>query len=345
MTVDYLIVGCGLAGVHFCHTLKQNQKSFVVFDNGSQQSSTVAGGLYNPVVLKRFTPVWKSDEQLTLAAQVYPDLERLLAVKLDYKLPVKRLFHSVEEQNNWFVAADKYGLQKYLSPNIISNTNSSITAPYGLGEVLHTGRIDTDGLISSFKQYVADAFIAEAFDYDSLQLLENSVSYKGIKAKNVVFAEGFGLKKNPYFNTLPLNGTKGELLTIHAPDLNIDFVLKSNAFLIPLGADLYKLGATYNWTDKTNRPSEAGKTELLTKVKTFLNCDFNLVGHEAGIRPTVKDRRPLVGQHSSHKALYVLNGLGTRGVMIAPYVAQQLFNFIEKHAALDPEINIARFTA
>ena len=64
----------------------------------------------------------------------------------------------------------------------------------------------------------------------------------------------------------------------------------------------------------------------------------------AGIRPTVKDRRPLVGRHSAHKNVYILNGLGTRGVMIAPYVASELFQFIENNKALDSEIDIKRFT-
>jgi len=67
MKVDYLIVGSGLAGIAFCEQLKTYGKSFVMFDDNSQVSSTVAGGLYNPVVLKRFTPVWKSQEQLELA--------------------------------------------------------------------------------------------------------------------------------------------------------------------------------------------------------------------------------------------------------------------------------------
>lgn len=57
MEVDYIIVGCGLAGIAFCEQLRQNNKSFVVFDNSSQHSSTVAAGLYNPVILKRFTEV------------------------------------------------------------------------------------------------------------------------------------------------------------------------------------------------------------------------------------------------------------------------------------------------
>ena len=64
----------------------------------------------------------------------------------------------------------------------------------------------------------------------------------------------------------------------------------------------------------------------------------------AGIRPTVKDRRPMVGVHSEYKELVVLNGLGTRGVMIAPTVAKNLFNHLEKAEDLDAEIDIKRFT-
>ena len=67
------------------------------------------------------------------------------------------------------------------------------------------------------------------------------------------------------------------------------------------------------------------------------------MNHVAGVRPTVKDRRPLVGRHSEYKNLYMLNGLGTRGVMIAPYVAKELFEFIENDEALDIEIDINRF--
>ena len=70
---------------------------------------------------------------------------------------------------------------------------------------------------------------------------------------------------------------------------------------------------------------------------------YTVTDHTAGIRPTVNDRRPLVGVHQEHKQLVVLNGLGTRGVMIGPTVAKNLFNHLEKGAELDPEIDIKRF--
>ena len=329
----------------FCDVLQQNNKSFIVFDDGSQQSSIVAGGLYNPVVLKRFTPVWKSKEQLELAIPRYHALESQLDEKLDYKIPVYRLFASVEEQNNWFLACDKPGLSDYLKPDILQVNKPSIKAAFGFGEVINTGRIDTQNLINSFKISLkkADALVEDSFKYKNLEVTSRGVKYEDVFAKYIVFAEGFGLKRNPYFNHLPLKGTKGELLIIYAPELKIDFVLKSGAFLIPLGDDKYIVGATYEWIDKTNNTTIAAKEELEKKLNSFINCDYQVIDHIAGMRPTVLDRRPLVGQHSVYKQLFVLNGLGTRGVMIAPYVAKELFDFIEKRAQLNPEINISRF--
>lgn len=346
MEVDYIIIGNGLAGISFCEQLKANNKTFVVFDNNSQQSSAVAGGLYNPVVLKRFTPVWKSEEQLQMALLMYSQLEDALGVKLDYKIPVRRKFTSIEEQNDWFTASDKPILNKYLSSKIIKNDNAAIDASFGFGEVLETGRIDVKCLIGNYRTTLIekDKFIEDVFNYELLKADNNSIQYLNIQAKHIVFAEGFGVTQNPFFKHLPLLPTKGELLTIKAPDLKINYVLKGPVFLIPLGDDLYIVGATYEWEDTTHNLTVKAKDELLTKLKTVINCSFEIVEQVAGIRPTVKDRRPLVGQHPIHKNMFVLNGLGTRGVMIGPYVAKQLFDLIENGMPLEKEIDIARFT-
>jgi len=345
MQVDYIIVGVGIAGISFCEQLRANGKSFLVFDNASQQSSTVAGGLYNPVVLKRFTSVWKSREQLDIALPLYASIEHRLNVKLDYKIPVYRKFASLEEQNDWFAASDKPLLSRYLSPNIIKNDNNAIDASFGFGEVLETGRIDVKTMIEVYKNDLfKDKLLLETpFNYDDLQIEDEAVNYQNINAKHVVFAEGSGVRQNPYFNYLPLVPAKGELLTIHAPDLKIDYVLKAGVFLIPLGDDLYIVGATYEWKDLSHDTTNKAKEVLLGKLEKLINCSFEVIDQVAGIRPTVKDRRPLVGNHQEHENLFVLNGLGTRGVMIGPYVAKQLYNFIEHKEPLEAEINICRF--
>lgn len=58
--LDYIIVGCGLAGIAFSEVALENNKKFLVINNLSQNATRIAGGLYNPVVLKRFSEVWKA---------------------------------------------------------------------------------------------------------------------------------------------------------------------------------------------------------------------------------------------------------------------------------------------
>ena len=272
--VDYLVVGLGLAGISFCETLEQHKKSFLVISEDSQKASTVAGGLYNPVILKRFTLSWHARQQLDLLRPFYKGLEVKLGTPLDYPLRVLRRFASTEEQNNWFEASDKTGMGDLMSTSLISNSNRSIDAPFGYGEVLGTGRVETELLQSRYREYLTDRqlLIKEHFQFDALEISDNEVSYKGYN----VFAMGYGMKQDFFFNYLPLNGTKGELLTIRAPHLKEDRVIKSSVFIIPLGKDLYRIGATYKWQDKTNAPTLEARQELETKLRTFLKCEYGI---------------------------------------------------------------------
>jgi glycine oxidase len=343
--IDYLIIGSGLAGISFAEVALRNDKSIVVLDNNSQNSSKIAGGLYNPVILKRFSEVWKAQEQLILMNEFYSFLENKLQCKVDFKRPILRKFFSVEEQNNWFSASDKIALTPFLSTELIAKKYVGIDSPYGYGEVLQTGYVDTALLLNKYKLYLNenDLFQEESFDYDALQIVSGGIQYKNTKAKHIVFAEGFGMHANPYFKNLPLDGTKGELFIIKAPQLNLDVIVNTSVFILPLGNDLFKVGATYNWKDKTDLPTEEGKTELMERIKEIITCDFEIIDHFAGVRPTVKDRRPLVGTHQNHKTIHILNGLGTRGVMLGPAMAKALYENIELKIPLDKEINIDRF--
>ncbi len=344
MSVDYIIVGSGLAGLMLSEQLRTRNKSFIVISNTSQQASVVASGLYNPVVLKRFNRAWNADEHLPIALSAYKTLETLLNIPIDDQRAIYRIFSSVEEQNNWFLAADKPKLQEFLVPKIIENNNPNVRAPFGYGKVKFTGRVDTKLLLQTYRNYLAsqNQFFEDTFDHSKLEV-SNTIQYKHITAKKLIFAEGFGLKHNPFFNTLPLEGTKGELLVVHAPDLKSDVILKSSVFVIPIGNEQYLVGSTYAWNDYSNTPTESAKNEILEKLQKVISCSFKVVHQRAGIRPTVVDRRPLVGQHKTHKNLFVLNGLGSRGVLIAPTVAKDLITYIEDGVPLPKEIDINRF--
>jgi glycine/D-amino acid oxidase-like deaminating enzyme len=343
--VDYIIVGLGLAGLAFVEKLIQAKKSFIVFEDDSQTSSLVAGGVYNPVILKRFSPVWNAKEQLAIALPFYEHLEKKFNTTLDQKFVIKKAFKSTEDQNNWFAAFDKPTVAPFLEDNLDENTYSGVVGSHYFGNVKEGGRIDTHKLVETYRHYLKkNHWIRfEKFYHNDLLFEGNLAIYNNLQASKIVFCEGFGVKQNPYFNHLPLEEVKGEIITIHAPKLEIDFLLKSTLFVLPLGNHRYKVGATFNHKDKTSIPSIEGKEELVEKLKKVITVPYEIIDQSAGIRPAVKDRRPLVGVHDKYPQLAILNGLGTRGVMIAPSMAKELYGLLEEGIDLDPEINCNRF--
>lgn len=344
--LDYIIVGLGLSGIAVAEELEKRGKKFVVFDNDSQKSSYVAGGIFNPVILKRFTLAWKADEQMKFSLPFYKSLEDKLQLRFVNYWDIYRRFHSVEEQNNWYAASDKARLSPFLDSDLRRNKNPNLIAPFSLGRMRGTGNIDTETLLASYASELAkkSAFKREKFDYDELERNSDGWHYKDFKSEKVIFCDGFGLKKNPYFNYLPLHGNKGEYITIYSEDLKLDIAVKSHIFMMPLGNDLYKVGATYNPKDLDPEPTAAAREKLVFEIKNLIKCDFEVVDQSAGIRPSVADRRPLIGEHPERSGLYCCNGFGSRGVLLAPKMANELISFAEGEGKLDPEANIDRYT-
>ena len=344
MEVDYLIIGSGLAGIAFAETCLLHNKKIMVLNDTSQNSTTIAGGLYNPIVLKRFTKIWEAEAQLAISIPFYKKLEEKLGTTFLYEIPLLRKLNNIEEQNNWFAASDKPSLSNYLSSELETLNNEAVQSNYKFGKVHETGFLDTKKLKESYTNYLItkNSYSEATFDYSKLAINQDFIEYKDIRAKQIVFAEGFGIHNNPYFNNLPLDGTKGELLIIKSENLKLKEIINSSIWILPIGNNLYKVGATYNWEDKTTTQTEEGKNELLSNLKELISCEFEIMEHLAGIRPTVKDRRPLLGKHHLHNQLYILNGMGTRGVLFAPYLSDKLFQFIENGIPLDNEISIER---
>ncbi len=342
--VDYIIVGLGIAGISFCEQLQKHGKSFVVIDNGSEGSTAKSGGVFNPTVLKRFTAAWNASAFFPVAVDFYNQTSKKLKQQFFTETPILRIFKSVEEQNNWSVAGDKKELQAFLSSEFLKNTNPSIEAPLGFGKVLGTAQINTKNLLSGYRNYLKkeDALLSEDFQYEAILQKENGVVYKNISAKKIIFSEGAKAIENPFFPSSAIIGNKGEYTVIKAPELKLNALLKGPMYVIPLGNDEYKVGATFCRNDYTLNPTETAKDEILSKLITFINCPFEVIGQTAGVRPTTKDHRPLLGVLDENPNLVFFNGLGTHGFLMAPLLSEILFKYLEEDVPLPGEMHIQR---
>ncbi len=345
--IEFIIVGGGLAGIAFADVLEREGKMYKIIDNHSQQSSKVAAGIYNPVMLKRLAPIDTAPEQLVAMHRFYDRIENRLDHKFLFPKQIFRRLSSVEESNNWFARSDNPDLSAFMSGNILPNEFEKVSVEFGFGIINSTGYVDTEKLLREHKNYLIGSGkgIFEDFEYDNFNYSHENVQYKDLVAKHIVFCEGFGLKNNPLFNYLPLDGTKGELLIVESQDLDIDVIISAGIFIIPLGNNIFKVGATYNWRDKSVEITEHGRIELTEKLESLIDCDFKILEHLAAIRPTVKDRKPLVGTHPNYNNCHILNGLGSRGVMLAPLYAQKLYDSIENRIPLPKSIDIVRFSS
>lgn len=348
--VDYIIVGQGLAGTVLAHTLLKQNKSVLIVDLPSiSAASRVAAGLWNPVVFKRLVKSWMADDLLEYMDNFYPEVELLVNEKFYFKKQIVKPFSEEQEKVLWLKKASQE-IGKYLNPAIQSDFLTDIIHnPIGAAEVINAGNIDTSVFLNASEAYFKNKqlLLKEVFDYQELVLLAAGVQYKGIIAEKIIFCEGYKGVDNIYFNWLPFKLTKGETLTIRIPLLYqkglVSKVINKGVFVLPLGDELYKVGATYEWEDLTEVPTENGKAFLVQQLHKLLNVPFEIIAHQAGIRPTVKDRRPLIGLHPEHATIGIFNGLGTKGVMLAPYFAKQFADFLGNGMPLNKEVDIARF--
>ena len=152
------------------------------------------------------------------------------------------------------------------------------------------------------------------------------------------------MKQNPYFKEIPIHINKGHHLVVNlSVPLEGDFTIKKKHFIFPLENGKYYYGGTYDRERTDENIDEEAKEQLINGLSQFYPEKFEVEEINVGFRPTVADRRPILGRHEKHKNLYVFNGLGARGILNGCYFSKELFDFIEGKKDLLPEVNLTRF--
>ena len=341
---NILIVGAGLAGSCLAHRLLDDGHHITIIDKGENHATSVAAGMVNPMVFRRMNKSWRLDEFLCEAKDFYLSLERKLDVKLFHPITIRRLFSSEQERTSWLEKQHLPEFENYLTP--ISEEDEkfdSATNQFGSGRVKNAFWVDSEKFYYSNLDFFQKngALLKESFSLKDFEPKEGL--YKGKKYDNIFFCCGYQNKELPFFVDLPIQQTKGQTLTISSNHIPENESLNRKCFVLPLGSGMFRIGATYEWDNDSLSTTEEGKELLLSNLNVL--GDFNpiVLTQNAGVRPTVLDRRPILGQHPEFSKLFIFNGLGTKGYMMAPTLSREFASYLIEGITISKEISSERF--
>jgi glycine oxidase len=341
--IDYLIIGQGLAGSVLAWQLLEAGKRVLVINNRlANQASQVAAGLYNPITGRYLVKTWLADQVFPAMEQFYSQVANKLAVKLLYPKPIFRPFLDAQEREIWTHKALEEDYDPYVS--LVNNDyqTDTILNHYGGIVIKQAGYIDVPCFLDTIRVYLQAQHSYQEADFDYGQLrLGTDVQYQAIRAQHIIFCEGAQAKHNPFFKHLPFRLVKGELLTIQlAQDLS--FIYNRDLFILPKPGRRAIVGATYDWQDLSVETTIKARQVLETKLNSVFKLPYTVLGQQAGIRPATFDRRPWIGMHLNYPQMGIFNGLGTKGVSLAPYLASRFVDYLLTGKELPDAVRLNR---
>lgn len=341
----FLIIGGGLAGSTLAyHFLNRNCKVTVV-DSGENHSSKVAAGQINPMVFRRMNKSWRVDEFLPFARSLFETFEKITDQKIIAEKSIRRMFAHEQEKEMWLKKQELPEFFDYLEK--ITEQDLSFDKAKnicGSGRVKNSFYVMSIPFLEAIKGFISNhengEWKTELVDYEEID--STKTQWKGSSYDGIVFCSGYLNNENPYFNFLEVDQTKGEVLNVKGNIYNEES-LNRKCFLLPKGNNEFRVGSNYEWDTPDTNPTEKAKVEILANLSSLIDAEVEVVDHQAGIRPTTRDRRPIMGKHPDIEGFYIFNGLGAKGYLTAPLLSKELTEFILDSSPLSEEVDLRRY--
>lgn len=343
--VDYLIIGQGISGTFLSYELLKAGKSLMVVDKyDSTTASRVASGMINPVTGRRLARTWIIEDLLPFAEGAYAEIGEFLGIEAARQVRILN-FHATEQMSSaWYDRVDEG--EEYLQ----HLHDAHLWEPYfnfnhGIGVTDPCFKVDLDKLLPVWRIYLKgkESLLEEGFSINDCEIGEKGINYKGVLAEKIIFCDGVAGSTNPYFKNLPFALSKGEAITVNIPDLPQGDIYKQGMNLVPLGDDKFWVGSSFEWNYPHAKATEDFRQKVITLLDKWLKLPYEIVDHQASIRPGCMERRPFVGMHPLHPRVGIFNGMGTKGCSLAPYFAHQFTEHLLHGKEIHPKAHITRY--
>jgi glycine/D-amino acid oxidase-like deaminating enzyme len=318
----------------------------VIDDTGANRSSIIAAGLFNPITGKLMSRTWMADKIFPEVHRFYSWAEECLGHHFFHLQPIYRPFISIEEQNEWMGKSADHSLHEYIQEVFTKGIYShQVHDPFGGILLRNCGYLDMRAFLGTVRNHLIskDSFTQGRFDETRLEVTSTKVRYHNIEADKIIFCNGTGIKQSNLAGWIPVRLLKGETLEIETNE-SLELIYNRGVYMVPMSeTNRYKVGATYETKLLTPDVTEVGRLELEHKLRDLINVPFRVVNQDWGFRPTTPDRKPIIGLLPGYENVVIFNGLGTKGVSLAPYFSGHLLDWIAGKSEILPEVNINRF--
>jgi glycine/D-amino acid oxidase-like deaminating enzyme len=348
MHVDYIIIGQGLCGTWLSYYLIKEGASVLVIDQSAPEASAsaAASGLINPITGKRLARQWMAESILPFAEDAYRTLSEVLGTSLYTTVPIHTFFSSSEEAT-FFEQKATSTHDELLTFNGSIEGAEYFNEHYGVGTIHPARLIDVHALISGWRTILKErhSLREELFDWSLCEHTDNAVSYKDVRAKAVIDCSGAATAHHPYFHRLPFALNKGEAIIAFIADLPRNAIYKyATLSIVPWAEDRFWLGSTFDWDFTDELPTAAFRHKTESILKQWLRLPYTLHEHFAAIRPATVTRDAFVGMHPQQSWLGIMNGMGSKGCSLAPFLANNFAQHLLHGIPLITQVDIARYT-
>lgn len=345
---DTIILGQGLAGTTLAWNLRwQGCRVLVVDRDRPDTSSQVAAGLMTPITGQRLVQSWRWDQFWEAAAVFYRQVE--VETSATFFEPRKMIRLLATESERGF-------LQRRINSEIghlIQEPHppldlGTFDAHFGGFEMHQGGRLNVAAFLQASRQIFDRNSQFAAADIclkTDIELAANRVCVKplNVSAERLIFCQGIDAIDNPWFQHIRFKPAKGEILTVRIRGLREQRIIHRGVWLMPLGDELFRVGATYEWSQLDSVPTVAGRDELCSRLHEFLRLPVEVIAHDAAVRPILKHQYPVIGTHPDQIQLGYFNGLGSKGSLQAPWLARHFANILTRGETLDPEVDMHHY--
>ena len=287
-----------------------------------------------------------AEKLLPTAFDIYKSISQLLDSDFFHRTPILEIYQSNHHRNDWLARSGEESMIPFISKEITADHfPDSVIAPFGGITMQQSGWMDVRKFVEKSSLFFANKniLIKGNIDESELHFKNKKVIWYNISANRLIFCNGYSGAQSTFFNNLPFLLSKGEIIEIECERLLDEYILNKGIYIVPVGNKRYKVGATFSWKELDQSPSQDGLNYLTEELKKIVKIPFKIVNHQAAIRPTTQDRRPFIGLHKTNPAIGIFNGMGTKGVMMAPYYAEQFARHLLYNEALDGEVAVSRF--